>query len=590
MDTRQTRLWLRLFAIFIGYMIASQAGLLLATINQNASPFWPATGFAIFCAITIGNIALLPIGLAAFLTNYLVPSPLPTALLIAIGNALEAFIGYRVFIAVYRRRTLFAHLHEPLATVGATALGALASASFGVTALYYTAGLPKSLTIFSWLTWYSGDIVGGMITLPFLLELRRRLARQAADLPRNALYALLPLALFSTLFNFAQWTTMLFVAFPLALLSLSYGSRMTAVTYLLGVATVCAIGTWFTEGPFGTGNTNINLLYLVLFLFSLALSTVVMISYDRIGVLYGNRRYFIMVWIAAASLTLGFELFSKNVDDDHFRALTRKAEERIAERMDDYTRALSGGVALFRASETVTRDEWRSFAEAFSITSALPGVHGIGFIRSLSAPEIEKFITANRKTGAPYFSVKSLGEVQAHDHFIIQYLEPIDANRSAIGLDIGSESRRRAAAELSRDTGHPAMTESIFLIQDTKTRPGFLLFSPVYRGNETLHTVDDRRRRIVGWVYAPFVTGDFFEHALESIQDELDITVYENGTDKVLWTNRTTAPKDIRLKTIQTVTLAQRNGRRHCSRDQQSTCDNRGSNRKSSRSAQSRPH
>ncbi len=563
MEPRQTRLSLRLIAVFIGYMIASQAGLLLATINQNASPFWPATGFAIFCAITIGNVALLPIGLAAFLTNYLVPSPLPTALLIAAGNTLEAFVGYRIFIAVYRRRTLFAHLHEALATVGATALGALASATLGVAALYYTAELPKSLTIFSWLTWYSGDIVGGMTTLPFLLELRRCLARKQAHLVRNAVYSSIPLILFSTLFSFAQWTTMLFVAFPLALLALSYGSRMAAVTYLIGVATVCAIGTWFTEGPFSTGNTNINLLYLVLFLFSLALSTVVMISYDRIGVLYGSRRYFIMVWIAAASLTLGFELFSKNVDEDHFRALTRKTEERLLERMEDYTRALSGGVALIRASETVTRTEWRSFAETFSITSALPGVYGIGFIRSLPAPELDKFVAGNRKSGAPYFSVKSLGEIHANDHFVIQYLEPIEANRSAIGLDIGSESRRRAAAELSRDTGHPAITESIFLIQDTKTRPGFLLFSPVYRGSHVPTTVDDRRRQIFGWVYAPFVTGNFFEHALESTQEELDITVYERGTDKILWTNRTTAPKDLRLKTALNVTLAQRQFQLH---------------------------
>lgn len=558
MELRQIRLWLRLLAVFIGYMIASQAGLLLATINQNASPFWPATGFAIFCAITIGNIALIPIGLAAFLTNYLVPSPPLTALLIAFGNTLEAFIGYRLFVAVYRRRTLFAHLHEALATVGATALGALASATFGVAALYYTAGLPKSLTIFSWLTWYGGDIVGGMITLPFLLEFRRRLTRRPAHLVRDLFYALLPLALFSIFFTTSQWTTMLFVAFPLALLSLSYGSRVTAVTYLFGVATVCAIGTWFTEGPFSTGNTNINLLYLVLFLISLALSTVVMISYDRIGVLYGSRRYFIMVWISAASLTLGFEFFSKNVDEDHFRMLTHKTEERIAERMDDYTRALSGGVALFRASETVTRDEWRAFAEEFSITSSLPGVYGIGFIRSLSTSEVDRFITANRSSGSPHFAIKSLGEVQANDRFIIQYIEPIEANRSAIGLDIGSESRRRSAAELSRDSGRPAMTESISLVQDTKARPGFLLFSPVYRRAGTLDKVDDRRRQLVGWVYAPFVTGDFFDHALESVQDELDITVYENGTDKVLWTNQTTAPKDIRLKTTLNVTLAQR--------------------------------
>lgn len=559
MQTRPKPPLLRLFAVLIGYLIISQASLLLATINQNASPFWPATGFAIFCTITIGYTALIPIGIAAFLTNFLIPSPAFTALVIAFGNTLEALVGYQVFVAVYRRRTLFAHLHESFAVVGSSLLGAMASTVVGVTALYTTSGLPQNLIVFTGLTWYSGDAIGGLITLPLLLELRRRILRHPHDLAKHLFFAIGPLALFGILFVFAGSTTMLFVAFPLALLSLSYGSRITALSYLFGVAITCAIGTWFTEGPFHSGNTNINLLYLVLFLFSLGLSTVVMISYDRIGVLYGNRRYFLMVWLAAASITFGFEMYSNDSDKAHFSALNAKVEEKLFERLDDYTRALRGGVALFRASDSVTRSEWRAFAEAFSITSSLPGVYGIGFIKSLQHSELESFIATNRASGAPDFSVKSLQDVRAKDHFVIQFIEPIESNRAALGLDVGSESQRRAAAELSRDKGKVAMTGNIQLKQDTQSRPGFLLFSPVYEKSMPLTSTEERRKAHLGWVYSPFVTSEFFDHALRQTTDELDITISDEDIGSpILWTSKDHNSKQDRLTTTLTIELAQR--------------------------------
>jgi CHASE1-domain containing sensor protein len=53
----------------------------------------------------------------------------------------------------------------------------------------------------------------------------------------------------------------------------------------------------------------------------------------------------------------------------------------------------------------------------------------------------------------------------------IVYLEPFNENnRLAFGFDTASEPRRRAALEQARDSGQPAMSGSIRLVQETDAR------------------------------------------------------------------------------------------------------------------------
>lgn len=52
------------------------------------------------------------------------------------------------------------------------------------------------------------------------------------------------------------------------------------------------------------------------------------------------------------------------------------------------------------------------------------------------------------------------------DYFVIEYSEPILVNHEAIGLDVGHEPVRRKGAERARDTGKPAATGQIILVQE----------------------------------------------------------------------------------------------------------------------------
>src|SRR5260370_37229333 len=86
------------------------------------------------------------------------------------------------------------------------------------------------------------------------------------------------------------------------------------------------------------------------------------------------------------------------------------------------------------------------------------------------------------REGNPSFKIWPEGN-RAEYHSII-YLEPLDRrNQVAIGYDMFTEPTRRAAMEQARDTGLPAASGRVTLVQeiDAEKQAGFLIYAPGYR-------------------------------------------------------------------------------------------------------------
>ncbi|HSJ63414.1 MAG TPA: CHASE domain-containing protein, partial [Gemmatimonadaceae bacterium] len=168
------------------------------------------------------------------------------------------------------------------------------------------------------------------------------------------------------------------------------------------------------------------------------------------------------------------------------------ATDRITGRLDIYTTILRSGAGLFGASGFVSREEFRAFARTVEVQSRFPGVQGIGWSERLT-----------------YDSARVPDETQA-----IRYLEPMDdRNRAALGYDMYADSTRRAAMARARDTGTPAMSGRVTLVQEIRgpRQVGFLLYVPVYAGADIMPaTIEERRRLLRGFVYAPFRANDLF--------------------------------------------------------------------------------
>nr|MCU0256937.1 CHASE domain-containing protein [Vicinamibacterales bacterium] len=129
----------------------------------------------------------------------------------------------------------------------------------------------------------------------------------------------------------------------------------------------------------------------------------------------------------------------------------------------------------------------------------------------------------------------------------IVFLEPLDRrNLAAIGYDMFTEPVRRAAMERARDTGQPAASRRVTLVQeiDPEKQVGFLIYVPVYAGPSVPSTVAARRASLIGYVYAPFRAADLF-HGIFGFEEEplVDFEVLEgDGTRPDALLHRSGAP------------------------------------------------
>lgn len=234
----------------------------------------------------------------------------------------------------------------------------------------------------------------------------------------------------------------------------------------------------------------------------------------------------VMMVMIGSTLT-AWKLTSEFVHDRNqasFAVLARENERALLYRLDAYGRSLDGAAALFAASDEITAQDWRTYVTTLDIGTSLPGLSGIGYIRPVTAKMAPTFQQAQARR-FPGYRIHPGSSAALRG--IVEQIEPIAANRAAVGLDILVEPRRRSAALRARDTGKATITRRIILVQDAQKRPGFLLLRPLYRPGLPHATVDQRRRAMVAWIYAPFIASRLMDGLTQSQGRSLDIHIFD---------------------------------------------------------------
>jgi len=239
--------------------------------------------------------------------------------------------------------------------------------------------------------------------------------------------------------------------------------------------------------------------------------------------------------IAVPSLVVTFVLLSAFVANQS--ADTRRVQLReellasnaaadLQRTLEMHGEAIRGISGLVAASEEVTADEFRRYTA--SSLQRYDDLAALSWDRFVTADELEVYLALIRsQPGMAGFTITQeppgggdpVPAAPRTSYVVVTYIEPLrrNGNHWARGFDIASRPDRAVAIATARDSGSPASTAPVDLVQGEGTEKGMLTLIPVYRGGTTPPTVVQRRADLLGFAVGVYrlqtLVDATFEHA-----------------------------------------------------------------------------
>lgn len=312
------RIWMRVSFLLMAYIGVGHLGLLMATHIKNVSPVWPATGFAMAILLLWGWRYWPVIAAGAFIFNFATGIPVAVAMGLSLANTTEAMASFGL-LKLWGFNRQFERQSDILSFfLGGGVLAAAVGASIGVMTLYWTGSITGADVLNTWLTWWSGDMLGALIVTPTLLswiKIKEQNLRWHNVLEMTGILVVISLISYLVFFEIFVWqkayTPLVFVFFPV-LIWLGIRQGLPGVTS--GLVVLCAIAssaTYHNSGPFAGGTPTEDLVVLQTFMGLLTMTalllTVIENERHRIAVHWqeSEERYRALFELAHDAIVLG---------------------------------------------------------------------------------------------------------------------------------------------------------------------------------------------------------------------------------------------------------------------------------------------
>jgi CHASE1-domain containing sensor protein len=194
--------------------------------------------------------------------------------------------------------------------------------------------------------------------------------------------------------------------------------------------------------------------------------------------------------------------------------LGEQAAADLAANIALHQEVLEGLRGLVDSSGTITATQFDAYTDA--VLARFPNLQALSWNTLVSRADLSAFQARQRaQPGLANFTVTqrdadgNLEPVSPRpEYVVVTYIEPIAANRSALGFDIKSNPARAVAIETARNTGRPTATGPIDLVQESGTQKGMLALLPIYQGGSDPGSESARRAALRGFAVGVYRLAD----------------------------------------------------------------------------------
>jgi PAS domain S-box-containing protein len=217
-----------------------------------------------------------------------------------------------------------------------------------------------------------------------------------------------------------------------------------------------------------------------------------------------------------------------------FEMMAQRAARQITKRIETFQYGLRGarGAVLAAGVDSIDAARFRLYSQSRDIVREFVGALGFGFIRRVPTAQEAGFLARARRESGPDFAIHGFGSHEG-ERDVIEFIEPLEINRPALGFDIASDPLRRDAARAALRDGEATLTGPVTLVQDlgAPLRTEVVLL-PVYRGGATPNDAAAREANAVGWTFVPLL----FDKVLRDVDlndGALDIVLLDHGPQRL---------------------------------------------------------
>ena len=180
--------------------------------------------------------------------------------------------------------------------------------------------------------------------------------------------------------------------------------------------------------------------------------------------------------------------------------------------------ALTSIRGLYTSSHEVTASEFKTFSAA--LLSESPATLAFEWIPRITQADRPAYEQSIRAQGYPAFSILEKDSTGASipagarpEYFPVTLIEPFTPNQAAFGYDLASNPFRLNAINAAIDSGKPAATAPIHLVQETSNQVGLLIILPVYSTSVIPNSLQERRANLRGLVLGVYQSGVLLQNA-----------------------------------------------------------------------------